>query len=56
MHTVLKYEFKDSNIEEVRKTSSAIEVGISFPTTGIFLNKQDVIALAKAFNLKVSKK
>ncbi len=56
MHTVLKHKFKDGNIEEVRKTSSAIEVGISFDVTEISLNKQDVIALAKAFNLKVSKK
>ncbi len=52
MYTALKHEFKDSNIEEVRKTLSAIEMDISFDVIEISLNKQDVIALAKAFNLK----
>ncbi len=56
MAEISKHKFSDKCIEGVRHHDAEMIFIEINPDVLIYLNEQDIIALAEAFNLKVSKK
>ncbi len=59
MNKTLDFKFNDKDMGDVRQSSlnlSEIEVDIKEGTEAILINKQDIIELAKIFNLHVYEK